>query len=95
VAGVFDAEQSRLSIYLDGDLIGERTVGFDSIHDSPAPFMLGACLNNGQVVRHFDGHLDEWRMYSRALTEGEIEDLMAPTAIRGLPFRINDTFYGW
>jgi hypothetical protein len=77
VAGVFDAQQRTLSVYLDGEIIASRSVTYDSIYNSSAPFMLGANLRNGSVVRHFDGQLDEWRVYSRALTGGEIEDLMA------------------
>jgi hypothetical protein len=77
VAGVFDAGQRTLSIYLDGDLIGSQSVAYGTIHNSSAPFMLGACLDNRQVTRSFDGQLDEWRVYSRALTQAEIEDLMA------------------
>jgi len=80
VAGVFDAEQRTLSIYVDGELIGSRSVIYDTIHDSSAPFMLGAGMVNGQTTRHFDGQLDDWRVYSRALTGSEIEDLMAMPA---------------
>jgi hypothetical protein len=40
--------------------------------------MLGANMSSGSVVQTFDGQLDEWRVYSRALSESEIEALMAP-----------------
>ena len=76
-AGVFDAEQRSLAIYLDGDLIASRLVSYGTIYNSSAPFMLGAVLNNSSATQHFDGRLDEWRVYSRALTETEIENLMA------------------
>jgi hypothetical protein len=78
VAGVFDAQQRTLSVYFDGELIAARSVSYDTVYNSSAPFMLGANLRNGNVTQYFDGQLDEWRVYSRALTEGEIEDLMAP-----------------
>ena len=43
--------------------------------------MLGANLDNGSVTQFFDGQLDEWRVYSRALSESEIEGLMvSPTS---------------
>jgi hypothetical protein len=76
VAAVFDSQAGTMVLYLDGDLDGTRTVAFDSISVSTAPFMLGANMSNGDVVQSFDGQLDEWRVYSRALTEGEIEGLM-------------------
>lgn len=78
VAGVFDAKQRSLAIYLDGDLIASRSVSYDTVYNSSALFMLGAVLNNGSATQRFDGRLDEWRVYSRALTEAEIENLMAP-----------------
>ena len=46
--------------------------------------MLGASLDNGQVTDYYDGLLDEWGIYSRALTEGEIERLMGGGLVRGL-----------
>jgi len=78
VAGVFDAGERTLSVYVDGDEIASRSVSYDAIHESSGPFMLGANVKNGEVIQHFDGQLDEWQVYSRALTEGEIGALMAP-----------------
>jgi hypothetical protein len=44
--------------------------------------MLGANLSNGNLTQFFDGQLDEWRVYDRALTRTQIQDLMAlPTFI--------------
>jgi PKD repeat protein len=76
VAGVFDAAAQTLSVYLDGDLIGTRSVTYDRVYDSSAPFMLGANLANGRVTQHFDGQLDDWYVFARALSESEIEGLM-------------------
>jgi hypothetical protein len=80
VAGVFDAEQRALSIYVDGELIGSRSVTYDTVHDPSVPFMLGANLQNGQVAENFDGRLDEWYVFAKALTESEIKDLMNSAA---------------
>jgi hypothetical protein len=55
VAGVFDAEQRTLFIYLNGDLVASRSVSYDTIHNSPAPFMLGANLDKKGVTQYFDG----------------------------------------
>jgi hypothetical protein len=76
VAGVFDADATTLSVYLDGELIASRSVSYDSVYNSTAPFMLGATLEGGQATDYFEGRLDGWRVYSRALSESEIEDLM-------------------
>jgi hypothetical protein len=78
VAAVFDADQRMLLVYLNGDLVASRSVNYNSIHDSTAAFMLGANQDSGSVTQYFDGQLDEWRVYSRALSESEIEDLIAP-----------------
>jgi hypothetical protein len=80
VAGVFDANQRMLAVYVDGDLVASRSVSYDRIHDTPVPFMLGANMGDGSVRQYFDGQLDEWRVYSRALGEAEIEALIAPPA---------------
>jgi carboxypeptidase T len=78
VAAVFDAVQESLAIYLDGDLIGSRAVAFDRIHNSTAPFTLGASWANGQPSQPLDGRLDEWGIYGRALNATEIADVMVP-----------------
>jgi PKD repeat protein len=79
VAGVFDAGRRTLSVYINGDLIASRSVTYDTIYNSSAPFMLGADLKNDNVVQYFDGQLDEWYVFAQALSEGEIENLMAAT----------------
>jgi hypothetical protein len=79
VAGVFDGEARTLAVYVDGALAGWRSVSYGSVHDATAPFMLGANLSSGSALQPFDGQLDEWRVYSRALTESEIAALMTST----------------
>jgi PKD repeat protein len=78
LAAVFDAQQRTLSLYLNGDLIASRSVSYDSIYNSSAPFMLGANLYRGQVTQYFDGQLDDWYAFAQALSETEIKDLMTP-----------------
>jgi hypothetical protein len=87
LAGVFDAGQQTLSLYLDGELIGSQPVNFNTVYDTTAPFMLGANLQNGQPTQFFDGELDEWYLFGQALSESEIEALMSnqpPEPITGL-----------
>ena len=63
-------------MFLDGQADGTRTVAYTNIYASTAPFMLGANLDNGNIIQPFDGLLDEWRVYDRALSQTEIQALM-------------------
>jgi hypothetical protein len=77
VAAVFDGQAGEMRLYLDGGLEVSRTVAHDGVHPSTAPFMLGANLDQtGAVFQHFDGQLDEWRVYARALSQAEIASVM-------------------
>jgi carboxypeptidase T len=79
VAGVFDATARTMRVYLDGEMIASRSVAHNQVYNSSASFMLGADMYSGNVVHHFDGQLDEWRVYGRALTASEIQNLMSPS----------------
>jgi hypothetical protein len=76
LAAVFDAQQRVMSLYLDGERIGWRAASSSLIYDSSVPFLLGAGLYKGAPQEYFDGVLDEWRLYSRALSQAEIQNLM-------------------
>lgn len=76
VAAMFDAGAQKLRLYLNGNLDAEKTVTYDTIYQSAAPFMVGANLNNGQATQFFDGLMDEWRVYTRVLSQSEIQALM-------------------
>lgn len=79
VAAVFDADNQMMALYLDGRLDATRAVTFNSVNVSTAPFTLGANMRDGVASQHFDGALDEWHVYARALTESEIRELIALT----------------
>ena len=91
VAGVFDSAQQTLSLYLDGALIDSRSVSYSGIYNASAPFMLGASLNNGQVTQFFDGELDEWYVFDKALSASEITELkdLSSESIDGLTINNN------
>ena len=76
VAAVFDAANQTMTLYLDGKPDGTRSVTFNALFSSTAPFILGANMQNGAVVQHFDGVLDEWYVYDRALSQSEIQALI-------------------
>lgn len=80
VAAVFAANtpqagRSTMTIYLDGQAVGSKTVGFTQPHNSNAPFMLGADLENNSPAQFFDGKLDEWRIYHGVLSQSQIREL--------------------
>ncbi|MEM7346162.1 MAG: PKD domain-containing protein, partial [Chloroflexota bacterium] len=82
VAAVFDADQQTSTVYLDGQVDGTTNVGHTQIFGlSTAPFILGADLDGGTVGQHFDGRLDEWKVYAKALTGTEIEALAEPPQV--------------
>lgn len=76
VAAVFNASQKTMSLYLNGDLVASRSVTYSTVFNSSAAFTLGANLYKGAPAQFFDGLLDEWRVFSRPLSETEIENLM-------------------
>jgi hypothetical protein len=75
LAAVFDGANQALVVYVDGQEVGRRTVAYPSIYPSTAPLMLGANLEAGSVTQHFEGQLDEWRIFSEALSPTAILDL--------------------
>jgi PKD repeat protein len=110
LAAVFDAEAQTLAIYVDGAPAGSLSVSYDQVYPSTAPFMLGANLDSGSTVQHFDGTLDGWRVYARALSQVEVGQLMdapgagfaaaprdgfAPLVVTFTNQSANATAYGW
>jgi hypothetical protein len=84
LAAVFDAQQQAMRLYLNGALIGSRSVPGKIIHNSAAPFALGTNFVNGNPTQFFDGLLDEWRVYTGALSQSEIQGLMNSTNLTSL-----------
>jgi hypothetical protein len=70
VAGVFDG--GTLKIYVDG-VLQDTTPYTDSIADENDPLRIGA--NSGALNRYWNGLIDEVSVWSRALSQEEIEQL--------------------
>ncbi len=60
---------SNLTFYLDGVASGTSSVGSATLPSGPK--MIGA-LQDGSILAHFNGNLDELRIYNRALNAAEV-----------------------
>jgi hypothetical protein len=76
VAVVFDA--GVLTVFQDGMLAGRSELPFSTLRESSSPlYVMTAKASTEDVWSYYnlDGTLDNLRIYSRALTDGEIADL--------------------
>jgi len=75
----FAIESASVSIYKDGGAIPVglvSTTGLGpSLHNSDAPFSIGATYRNNVPQEFLDGKIDEVSVYSRTLSEAEIQEL--------------------
>ncbi|MFC1604394.1 LamG-like jellyroll fold domain-containing protein [Planctomycetota bacterium] len=75
VAVTLDADNNIHSLYLDGELVAENTTA------RYTPSSLGETTQNWlgrsqySADGYFDGSLDDFRIYNRILTAGQVEDL--------------------
>ena len=81
LVGTYDGDTGKMSLYVDGDLIGTEThVG--QIRLDPEsfnrPLAIGAELNGSRVddpSGEFDGYIRDVRIYDRALSDVEVKAL--------------------
>jgi hypothetical protein len=80
VALTFDGATIRL--YINGTQVATKARA-GAVHTSPNPLWFGG---NQPFGEHFNGLIDEARVYNRALTQGEIQtDMNTPLNWSGLP----------
>jgi len=74
-AGTYDKESGKAALYINGELIEELDVASpaDIAGDWDLGARVGLTIDNG---RPFTGLMDEFRMYTRALSHTEIQDIM-------------------
>ena len=72
VIGVYNGTAGTLSIYLDGELCVNTSVGSVSIQKNDLPFSIGRCPSTG---RSSDGNFESTRVYSKALSAAEVTAL--------------------
>lgn len=77
VAGVYDASEQTIKLYVNGVEQVSTTTGTipASIGDDAGEFTIGAEDSGGTPTNFFDGHIDEARVYKRALPAGDIAKL--------------------
>ncbi len=70
VAGVF--ANGTIILYIDGQLSGSKTVGGNATHSPDLPLHVGGSPGFGD--RHFNGVIDELRVWTQARTPEQIAD---------------------
>ncbi|MFH2049895.1 MAG: LamG-like jellyroll fold domain-containing protein [bacterium] len=64
---------NRVSVYVDGTLIHTAYETSSAIANTSSPLVIGQLYGNS--LGYFDGLIDDVRLYNRALTPSEIQDL--------------------
>ncbi len=75
LAIVVDTESEIVTIYADGEVVGEDVGAFGDEADMPliGPFAIGAHTEDGEAFdRNWTGIVDDFRLYDVALTAGEV-----------------------
>ncbi len=81
IAGAFDVSTGQLQAFVDGVLVGSRSGNGDIVYSKGNDFHIGSM--NGE--RHFNGNMDELKVYDRALTEAEVAPVSVITPTHLLP----------
>jgi len=63
---------SDVNVYVNNVFIGTKSIGTDSIYDSNADLVIGALMGYGNKAYLFNGTLNIFRVYNKALTQAEI-----------------------
>ena len=81
LAGTYNGETGKMSLYVDGELIGTQT-HIGEIRLDPEslnrPLAIGAELNGpstDEPTGEFDGYIRDVRIYDRALSDEEVKAL--------------------
>jgi hypothetical protein len=74
VAYTFDAIASYQALYVDGAVVDSGACSGPIAYDSN-PLLIGGDINSGAASYFFDGSIDEVSLYSRALTQTEVESI--------------------
>ena len=81
LAGTYNGETGKMSLYVDGELIGTQTHVGEIRLDPESfnrPLAIGAELNGPSTddpTGEFDGYIRDVRIYDRALSDEEVKTL--------------------
>jgi hypothetical protein len=75
VAGTYDG--SMMKLFIDGQLVAQQTASV-SMGTATGPLCIGAKSPSSGAFQFFDGAIDDVRIYGRALTATEIQNLATP-----------------
>ncbi|MAZ40581.1 hypothetical protein CL654_00480, partial [bacterium] len=86
-ACVHDPVAQTLSLYVDGSVHSSvSATGFTQFQNGDVrEFYIGASLGSGSPAGHLNGDLDDFRIYNRAITPGEISQIMGESGGGGGP----------
>jgi hypothetical protein len=74
VVGVFDDENDRILIYINGNLSGTKETNITPNYNSNQPVRVGMSItNSGSMQYHFFGTIDELKIYNIALSAEQIK----------------------
>jgi len=98
LAGIRDQQAKKLRLYVDGDLVDELDDATEDINSGQS-IWIGDHLN-----RYYEGLIDDARIYDRALTQDEVQQIMRgdptlawnPEPTRGAVVDVRDAaFLSW
>ncbi|MEW8506888.1 MAG: LamG-like jellyroll fold domain-containing protein [Candidatus Thiodiazotropha sp.] len=69
----YDGNNSRL--YIDGRLVGEMTAGLTAQNGTNPMYIGGGASTSPMPAYIFNGQIDELKIYNRAITSNEVQDL--------------------
>ncbi len=85
VVGLVDAVRGKIRVYVAGALEQAREYPRGAIHSGEYPMRLGAPFVTLEDQAGFDGLMDEVRIYNRALTQSDVQELFTGEPIGPMP----------
>jgi hypothetical protein len=74
--GTYDESAGEYRLYINGELVGVSSDSFGPADaDNSQPYTIGATMIDGSPSNHFDGLIDDVRIYDRALSPSEVFEL--------------------
>jgi len=89
----FTFDGSILTTYLNGERQGSEILRPRELVSATPLYIGGPAQDADDLLRYFDGLIDDFRVYHRALSSAEIEDLYAGIALTDGSW--NETLFGW